>query len=627
MPNQDDNFRSIGMDPAASGPPQPKAVPSVDSRRLQKLNGYEKLELLGHGAYGEVWKALAPGGVEVAIKIVLLTLDHESTRRELNALEKIRQLHHPFLLQTHSYGMLDDKLTIVMELAEHSLSERFKLRKDEWIGEYPPDDLITYFGQAAEALDYLQSQHVSHRDVKPQNLLFLQGFAKVADFGFARGQDQGMEDASGICGTPTYMAPELWAQRVSRFSDQYSLAATYAHMRLGRLLFDGSFHEVFMQHMGAEPKLDPLPAAEQAVLKKALAKEPDDRYPSCVAFTNALKEATRRPVPKAPPPRSSPWKVPAFAGLFVLLAVLIGVGLFLAYKPSDAGKTQTGPDWLPVGWNADNPADIVADRNGKNYYRRIIRNFDGQTVAMQAIPRTQPDDPPTFYMMQTKVWNDLYARFMADPQSKTLFKKYSSRPGCEQLFSREELWRRGAFVEDPKIGALNPNKPPFFGVEGPRGRLPVFRVTAAEAHCFAESIGGQLPTRKQWLKAAGADEPAAEGESPRVGPFIGPADKQGVAVGLATGPWPVDRAERDLSVHGVYQMAGNGKEWTRDLDDETSTLPLDNLLRMRKAYTLGRSYEFDGPPLTFEDMRAIPSLEPCNAASYEITFRVVLEKD
>ncbi len=264
----ENDFRSIGMDSPASKPPQPKTGSFADSLRLQKLTGYEKLELLGFGEYGEVWKALAPGGVEVAIKIVMRTLDHEATRRELNALEKIKQLHHPFLLQTHSFGMLDDKLTIVMELAEGSLSDQFKHRKDEWSRECPPEDLVTFFGQAAEALDYLQNQHVSHRDIKPQNLLYLQGFAKVADFGFARGQDQGIEDASGICGTPSYMAPELWSQRVSRHSDQYSLAATYAHMRLGRMVFGGSFHEVFVQHLNAEPILDPLPPREQAVLKR-----------------------------------------------------------------------------------------------------------------------------------------------------------------------------------------------------------------------------------------------------------------------------------------------------------------------------------------------------------------------
>src|SRR5262249_39960649 len=122
--------RSIGMaererEPSRIGPADVSPAPS-----LRELGGDEKLGPLGHGAFGEVWKALAPGGVEVALKVVMLNLDHEATRRELKALDKIRRLRHPFLLQTHSFGMMDGKLTIVMELADESLNDRFKKCKD-----------------------------------------------------------------------------------------------------------------------------------------------------------------------------------------------------------------------------------------------------------------------------------------------------------------------------------------------------------------------------------------------------------------------------------------------------------------------------------------------------------------
>src|SRR5262249_10319083 len=161
----------------------------------------------------------------------------------------IKQLRHPFLLQTHSFGMMEGKLTIVMELADGSLSDRFNLCKSQWTSVDPGPELLIYFSQAAQALDYLQSENVSHRDIKPQNLLILRGFARVADFGLARGQDRMVEEASLLCGTPIYMAPEVWAQQVSRHSDQYSLAATYVHMRLGRPIFEGSFQEIFLHHV------------------------------------------------------------------------------------------------------------------------------------------------------------------------------------------------------------------------------------------------------------------------------------------------------------------------------------------------------------------------------------------
>ena len=146
----------------------PPSTRNVEYAILQELTGYQKLDRLGQGAFGEVWKALAPGGVEVALKFILNALDHDATRRERNALEKIKQLHHPFLLQTHSFGMFEGKLTIVMELADGSLSDRDKECKALGLEGIPHDELVTYFCQAAEALDYLDNQHVSHRDIKPQ---------------------------------------------------------------------------------------------------------------------------------------------------------------------------------------------------------------------------------------------------------------------------------------------------------------------------------------------------------------------------------------------------------------------------------------------------------------------------
>jgi hypothetical protein len=599
---------SDGGTPNATGRDEPN-----DPSTLRELSGYEKLELLGHGAFGEVWKALAPGGVEVAIKVVMLNLDHQATRRELKALDKIRRLRHPFLLQTHSFGMMEGKLTIVMELADESLSDRFKKCKDQWSSPEPGEELVNYIAQAAEALDYLQSQQISHRDIKPQNILVLRGFAKVADFGFLRGQGEGLEEASQICGTPVYMAPEAWAQQVSRRSDQYSLAATYAHMRLGHPVFQGSFHEIFLHHINSAPNLEALPAIEQEVLKRALAKNPDDRFPTCAAFAAALREATgaKRPVPMPATPRSR-W--PRLVVGTLALAVFVLLALLLADKFKKAPAPAA--DWLPQGWAAEDGAAFIQDRNGSRFFQRIGRDVGGQHVVMVAVPRDGPNDPATFYMMENKVWNDFYKIFDDDSQAKALFKKYAPPgSGLETLVPKEPLWKRGAYV--PQAADHGPDTPPFFGVDGPKGRLPVFRVTVTQAHCFAEWLGGRLPTREQWRKAAGADDPS------RVGPFVGPPEKQGFAVAQDTGPWPVDRGDLDVSIHGCRQMAANGREWTRDLNDG-KTLPLTEFVREPRAYTMGRSYEAKSPPLTFKEMQTDNSL-PVTRTDPTVSFRFVLE--
>src|SRR5262249_28727335 len=200
---------------------------------------------------------------------------------------------------------------------------------------------------------------------------------------------------------------------------------------------------------------------------------------------------------------------------------------------------------------------------------------------------------------------------------RALFEKYSL-PDLS-LVPKEPLWKRGAYVFDPNAAGRGPETPPFFGVDGPKGRLPVFRVTVTQAHCFAEWLGGRWPTRDQWRKAAGADD------ATRIGPFDGPPEKEGFAVGLMyEGPWPVDRGDRDVSIHGCRQMAANGKEWTRDLNDGNKTVPLTGFVREPRAYTMGRSYESGLRPLTFKEMQSEDS-QLVTQADYKVSFRVVLE--
>jgi hypothetical protein len=92
------------------------------------------------------------------------------------------------------------------------------------------------------------------------------------------------------CGTPAFMAPEVWKGNVNPHSDQYSLAATYFTLRVGRLLFAGNLNAIF-EHLEQEPDLNPLPDDEQRALRKALAKEPGQRYANCREFIQALTQA------------------------------------------------------------------------------------------------------------------------------------------------------------------------------------------------------------------------------------------------------------------------------------------------------------------------------------------------
>src|SRR5262249_42218529 len=95
---------------------RPPSMPGAGPDGMLPIGGgYQLLERIGSGGFGEVWKAEAPGGVECAIKIIFRPLDHADAQAELEALELIKRLHHPFLLQTHAFFSLEDRLVIAME--------------------------------------------------------------------------------------------------------------------------------------------------------------------------------------------------------------------------------------------------------------------------------------------------------------------------------------------------------------------------------------------------------------------------------------------------------------------------------------------------------------------------------
>jgi serine/threonine protein kinase/formylglycine-generating enzyme required for sulfatase activity len=298
-----------------------------------------------------------------------------------------------------------------------------------------------------------------------------------------------------------------------------------------------------------------------------------------------------------------------------LSVALIG---WRAYDGQSSLRAQLA--WMPNGWTPVDGRDLVADITGHKYYRRLVRTVDRQKVVMVVVPQMAPDAERTFYIMENKVWNGLYAAFVNDPEAKTLMQKYSRGPGCDKLVQRDwsTEWRKGGYAPDSNP---DPNKEPFFGVDG-KDRLPVFRVTVTEAHCFAVWLGGLLPTKEQWRRAAGLPE-ADDGT--RLGPFgSGPT-----ATNLKNGPWQVDQGSDDKSIYDCRQMASNGKEWTRELADKLQNerweIPLNQMNSIRFVAIQGQSYLF-GKPLTFRAMAAGSGVMGCADASFDVTFRIVLQQ-
>lgn len=379
------------------------------SSELLSHTGYKLLEQIGRGSYGEVWRAEAPGGFEAALKIMHRPAGHEDVKRELQALEAIKRLHHPFLLATTAYWQGKDQLIIAMELAHDNLYNRVQQCKDSGLMGIPEKELLGYFHEAAKALDYLHANNVHHRDVKPANLLLQSGHMKVADFGLARVVEGMVMAEATFCGTPLYIAPEVWEGKIGSSSDLYSLAVTYVELRIGRRPFAGkSLPEIKLEHRDTTPGLDPLGAREQHVILRALAKDPAQRQKSCQEFVEQLIEAvpdsTRhrvqweaeeveekftgtgrdsgewrvtepepQPVPPPPPP-------PRRLGPLLRACLTIcgaAASLVLLWFILNRPDPQPGPGPKAEGsFTLQQPSNVMVDRDGKATLKLTVKRDD-----------------------------------------------------------------------------------------------------------------------------------------------------------------------------------------------------------------------------------------------------------
>ncbi len=264
----------------------------------EPIPGYRLIERLGGGGFGEVWKCVAPGGLYKAVKFVngnLKTLDGDGVRaeQELNALQRVKTIRHPFILSMERVEIVDGELLIVMELADKSLYDRQLECQQQGLSGIPRDELLAYMRDAAEALDLMNVEHdLQHLDIKPRDLFLVYNRVKVADFGLVKDLE-GMANGQGSCLlggiTPLYASPEAFQGIISRHSDQYSLAIVYQELLTGHRPFEGKTpRQLMLQHTQEKPNLSYLADGEAAIVGRALAKDPRQRFASCMDFVRAL---------------------------------------------------------------------------------------------------------------------------------------------------------------------------------------------------------------------------------------------------------------------------------------------------------------------------------------------------
>lgn len=259
-----------------------------------KIAGYQMLERIGVGGFGEVWRAIGPGGFSKAVKILFGNLSGPQAETELRSLNRIRDLRHPFLLCIERVEVVDGRVIVVTELADRSLDQRFRDLVSAGQHGVSREELLGYLRDAADALDFMSEEHgLQHLDIKPENILLQGAHAKVGDFGLTKAV--GHTRHSLVNGfTPLYAPPELFEGRPDRGSDQYSLAIVYQTMLTGVPPFNGrTASQLMAQHLKSSPDLSRLLPSDRAVIARALSKNPRTRFAGCRQFVAELMK--RRP--------------------------------------------------------------------------------------------------------------------------------------------------------------------------------------------------------------------------------------------------------------------------------------------------------------------------------------------
>ena len=261
----------------------------------EPIPGYMLIEPLGQGSFGEVWKCEGPGGLHKAIKFVFDKNESSSSpsngvRLEYQAFQQVKAIRHPFLLSVERLDLIGSDLAIVMELADGQLADRFHECNAQGHSGIPREELIGYLLEAAEALDLISAKHgLQHMDVKPSNLFLTSGHVLLGDYGLVSKLEVGTYCFGNRGFTPGYASPEAYQGKIHSRSDQYSLALVYHELLTGTLPFAGKTLEQFMeQHVSLPPDLSRLPERDRSALGRALSKQPEDRFPSCLAFIRAL---------------------------------------------------------------------------------------------------------------------------------------------------------------------------------------------------------------------------------------------------------------------------------------------------------------------------------------------------
>ena len=247
------------------------------------LEGHTIQRGVGRGAFGEVYYALSDSGREVALKCIL---GYEQI--ELRGVSQCMNLKSPHLVSIFDvrHNEAGQNFVIMEYVAGPSLRELL----DDAPSGLGPQKTAFFLRELGKGLTYLHDRGIVHRDLKPANIFYEDGYVKIGDYGLSKAISPSQHSGQTITvGTVHYMAPEIGHGRYDRSIDIYALGVLVYEMLTGHVPFFGASHgEILMKHLMDAPDLSGIEEPFATVIRKAMAKDPADRYQTVQEMVEAV---------------------------------------------------------------------------------------------------------------------------------------------------------------------------------------------------------------------------------------------------------------------------------------------------------------------------------------------------
>lgn len=365
---------------------------------MENIGKYKIVEVLGKGAMGIVYKALDPDiNREVAIKTIHFDTAAEGREREemqqrfMREAQAAGRLTHPNIVMIYDVGREGEMTYIVMQYIEgRSLAKMIGGER------LPIDYIVRLMTQVCQALDYAHQKGIVHRDIKPANILLdHSGNPFLADFGVARMETSTVTQTGTVMGTPSYMSPEqVMGKKIDKRSDIFSLGVILFELLSGKRPFAGEsittvmFKIVHDIPLSLKEVQKDVPSGFDYVVAKSLAKDPEQRYQSCLEMAYDLANVATLPtktmtlgvspvIPAAVPEKIKPRRKVGLIAAAALTVIIAGAAAIYFLGAGGKSSKDIQSSSKQAGQTLGTATDAVDPKIGEKL-QKIKDSFDKQ---------------------------------------------------------------------------------------------------------------------------------------------------------------------------------------------------------------------------------------------------------